>query len=87
MREMSEPKQLAVIRERNSCFDKGESGQSLSCTSTTGARALLLLQAALAEQLSVPLESGRREHDVHQLSSSVPGCSLCSGFPFSVGWD
>lgn len=79
---MPESKQLAVTRERNSCFNKGESGRS-----TTGARALLLLQAALAEQLSVPLESGRREHEVHQLSSSVPGCSLCSGFPFSVGWD
>lgn len=91
---MSEPKQLALIWERDSCFNKAESGQSLSCTSITEVGALLLLQAALAEQLSVHLESGRSKHEVsaQQLCAE---CSLCAlvfmrvlaVIDYSCSWD
>lgn len=62
-------------------FGRGiaESGQSLSCTSTTGVRALLLLQAALAEQLGVHLEPGRSEHEAlsaQLLCATALSCAL-----------
>lgn len=82
MRAVSELTQLAVIGERNSCFHKAESGQSLSCTSTTGVQALLVLQAALDEQLSVNLESGRSKYEVLSAQFSVPEHSPVLWFSF-----
>lgn len=84
MREMSEPRQLALIQERNSCVDKGESGQSLSCTSTAGVRALSLLQAARADR-TAGCPFGVRQEQTWSSSSAPPCQGVLSVLCFSFG--